>query len=158
MERIFTFIRNNIRLLLGTAVVIFAAALIVSLVLNKRSPQVTVNGQSFTVVVARSEKDRQIGLSKTEKLDDNQGMLFVFDNPGYYPFWMKEMKFAIDIIYIQNNKVTTVFENANPPTSTDGNLEIYEPTEKSDKVLELKAGSAKKHNIKKGTSVKIENL
>lgn len=158
MEKLSTFIKDNIRLLLGAAVVIFAGALIASLILNKRSAQVVVNGQSFAVVVAKSEKDRQIGLSKTDGLAENQGMLFVFDTPDYYPFWMKEMKFPIDIIYIQGDKVTTVIENAKPPASTNGNLEIYEPTDKSDKVLELKAGSAKKHSVKKGTSVKIENL
>lgn len=158
MERISIFIKNNIRLLTGAFVVIFIALIITSLILGKRSTQVLVNGETFTVTLAKTEKDRQIGLSKTEKINDDQGMLFVFDSPDYYPFWMKEMKFPIDIIYINGDKITTVIDNAKPPTNADGNLEVYEPAEKSDKVLELKAGTAKKHNIKKGTSVKIENL
>ncbi|MBI4097769.1 MAG: DUF192 domain-containing protein [Candidatus Levybacteria bacterium] len=158
MGRVSIFIKNNIRLLIGAFVVIFIALIITSLILGQRSTKVLVNGETFTVTLAKTEKERQIGLSKTDKIGENQGMLFIFEKADYYPFWMKEMKFPIDIIYINADKVTTVIDNAKPITNADGNLEVYEPAEKSDKVLELKAGTAKKHSIKKGTSVKIENL
>lgn len=157
MERVSAFIRDNIGLITGITVIIFVAVIITSLLLSKRPTQVSVNGKTFTVTLAKTEKDRQIGLSKTEKIEENQGMLFIFEKADYHRFWMKEMKFSIDIIYINGDRVTTVIDNAKPPAS-NGNLEIYEPAEKSDKVLELKAGTAKKYNIKKDTSAKIENL
>ncbi len=158
MDSLSTFIKKNIRLLLGAAVVIFAVVLLITLAISRKSTKVLVDDQSFRVTVAKSEKDKQIGLSKTDKIGDSQGMLFVFDSPDYYPFWMKEMKFPIDIIYINGDKVTTVINSAKPPTSANENLNIYQPGDKSDKVLEVNAGIAKKHNIKNGTQVKIENL
>ncbi|MBI2594091.1 DUF192 domain-containing protein, partial [Candidatus Curtissbacteria bacterium] len=53
-----------------------------------------MNDKAFRVSVARSEKEKQIGLSKTQKIDESQGMLFVFDSPDFHSFWMKEMKFS----------------------------------------------------------------
>ena len=158
MQNFFNFIKENIRLLLGAAVVTFIGILLISFILSKQSTRVLVNDQVFRVAVAKSEKEKQIGLSKTERISENQGMLFVFDTPDYHSFWMKEMKFPIDIVYINGDKVTTVIENAKPPTDSDGSLEIYQPEDKSDKVLEVSAGVAKKYNIKKGTTIKVENL
>lgn len=159
MERINLFLKENFRLLLGTAVVILAAVLVISLILgNKKTTKVSVNNKTFNVAIARTDEERQIGLSKKNKLDENSGMLFVFDNPDFYSFWMKEMKFPIDIIYINGNKVIMVIENVKPPSSSNSDLTLYQSDEKSDKVLELNAGASQKYNIKKGTIVKVENL
>jgi uncharacterized protein len=158
MNSLITFIKENIRLIIGAFLLIFAIALIVTFAMSRRSPKVTVNGQSFKVTVAKTEDQKQIGLSETERLRDNEGMLFVFDSAGHYPFWMKNMKFPIDIIYINGDKVTTVIDSAKPSNESDENLDIYQPDERSDKVLEIKAGLARKHQIKKGSTVKIENL
>lgn len=158
METITTFLKDNIRLLLGAAVVIFAAILLITFIINGSSKKVTVNGVTYNVRVVEEEKEKQIGLSQTDKLKEDEGMLFLFDKPGLHSFWMKEMKFPIDIIFIRDNTVTSVVGNALPPTQTGGDLEIYEPTDASNKVLEIKAGEAKKNNIKKGTIVEIKGL
>ena len=158
MERVSFFISENIRLLLGLAVVVFVGILIITLILERGgSTKVIVNGETFEVTVAKNDKERQIGLSGTEKIEEDQGMLFVFDNPDYYSFWMKEMKFPIDIIYINGDEVTTIIENAKPP-SANGNLTVYQPRNKSDKVLEVNAGLTKKYNIQEGSLIKVENL
>lgn len=158
MEKLSNFINENIRLLLGAAVVIFITILLITLLISGKSTKVLVNDQTFKIIVAKSDKDKQIGLSGKNKIEQDQGMLFIFDNPDYYSFWMKDMKFPIDIIYINGDKVTTVIDSAKPPGPTKGNLETYQPLYKSDKVLEVNAGIANKYNIKKGTLVKIENL
>lgn len=154
---LFRFLKENIRLLIGAVVVLFIGLLIITFVMSKQTKQVTVNDKSFNVKIAKTEKDRQIGLSKTDKITENQGMLFIFEKADYHSFWMKDMEFPIDIIYIKDNKVTTVIENA-IPGDREENLEIYQPDEASDKVLEVSAGSAKKYNIKKGTLIKIGSL
>lgn len=158
MERATLFLRENIRLLLGLAVVIFITVFIVTLLISKKGTQVLLNGQTFKVDVAKTDSQLQVGLSNRKQIGENQGMLFLFETPSYYSFWMKEMKFPIDIIYINGDKVTTVIENAKPPSSSSEQLIIYEPQDKSDKVLEINAGLARKYNIKKDTIVKIENL
>ncbi len=158
MDRIILFIKENIRLLLGAAVVIFLIVLVITLLLNRKTPQVSVNGETFKVEVADNDTEKQIGLSEKEDLKENEGMIFVFENPGMYSFWMKEMNFPIDIVYINGDKVTTVIPNAQPPVSENDELPIYQPESVSDRILEIKAGLASKHNIQKGSTVKIENL
>lgn len=160
MRSISLFLRRNIRLLLGLAVVIFTVILISSFFTSKSQEptQVTINNEKFHVEIAKTDKEKQIGLSNKEVLGANEGMLFLFDKPDYYSFWMKEMKFPIDIIFINGNKVTTIFSNALPPSGSEGNLTIYQPKEKSDKVLEVNAGLAKELNLKEGSSIDINNL
>lgn len=159
MDRILLLVKENIRLFLGATVVILTIVIVITLLLNSRkSTKVLVNGQTISVTVAKTEEEKQLGLSKKDKIGKNQGMLFIFDTSNYYSFWMKDMKFPIDIIYINGNKITTIVENAKPPLSANDNLTIYQPSEKSDKVLEVNAGSADKLKIKTGTTVKIENL
>ncbi len=153
------FIRDNVRLLLGLAVVIFFTILIISLLLGKdKNTQISINDQTFEVSVAKSPSEKQIGLSETRVLGVNQGMLFVFDKPDFYSFWMRNMKFPIDIIYINGNKVISVIPNAPPPQESNDNLQIYRPESESDKVLEINAGLAEKYNIKEGSEIDIENL
>lgn len=156
MERFSLFLRENIRLILGAAVVIFLLLLLLTFILSRKSTKVTVGGQTFSVKVAKTDKEKQVGLSETKKLDKNKGMLFIFDNPDYYAFWMKNMKFPIDIIYINGDKVTYVVHSA--PAPTGSNLPIYQPNEKSDKVLEINSGLSKTYNIKAGSPVKIQGL
>lgn len=159
MDRIILLIKENIRLLLGAIVVLFAVVLIITLlVTGKKITTAQINNQTFKVEVAKTDKERQMGLSGKNNLSKDQGMLFVFDNPDYYSFWMKEMKFPIDIIYLNGDKVVTVIESAQPPTSSNENLTIYQPEEKADRVLEVNAGTAQKHKITIGSVVKIKNL
>ena len=93
-----------------------------------------------------------------EKLEKNEGMLFPYENEAIRAFWMKNMKFPIDIIYINQDTIATIKNNVQPPKNTKENPIIYAPTEPSDKVLEIKAGLSKKYGFKNGDKVKYENL
>lgn len=123
----------------------------------KKTPVVTINSHSFKVTVASSQKDLEIGLSETKSLPQDQGMLFLFQKPGYYSFWMKNMKFPIDIIYINNDTIVTIINNAQVP-SNQINLPVYIPTGPLNKVLEIGNGLAQKYNFKNGDKVTYENL
>lgn len=116
-------------------------------------------GKTFQVRVARSDKDLQIGLSKTASLSENQGMLFVFKTKSKYGFWMRDMKFPIDVIFIDDNKVVDIKKNFKP--SSDNNiasLEIYKPKADANYVLEVNEGLADKYNIKEGNKVEFSNI
>ena len=126
--------------------------------LLEKNSIITINNRTFELRVADSQKEKEIGLSATKSLQENQGMIFIFDKPDYYPFWMKNMTIPIDIIYINNDKIVTIINNAPPPKNQDENLTIYIPTEPSSKVLEIKAGLSKTYNFKKGDEVRYENL
>lgn len=125
--------------------------------LNK-TPVATINNHSFRVSAAVSQKEHETGLSKTQSLSEDQGMIFLFEKPEYYSFWMKNMKFPVDIIYINNDKIVTIKNNAAPPKNNEENLIIYTPTGPSDKVLEIQAGLSEKYGFKIGDTVKYENL
>lgn len=115
----------------------------------------TLNNHTFNLYIAKTNKEKEIGLSNRDSLPQDYGMLFPFNYEGNYPFWMKNMRFPLDIIYIDKNKVVEVFTNAQPPKTTNGNITILGPTGNADTVLEINAGLSDKYNIKKGTDVKI---
>jgi uncharacterized membrane protein (UPF0127 family) len=124
----------------------------------KTTPTATIAGQIFRLTTAISDQERQIGLSKTKSLSSNQGMIFMFQNPGYYSFWMKNMQFPIDIIYIKTDTIVTIIKNAQAPKSNNEGLTIYTPTQPSDKVLEIQAGLSEKYNFKSGDKITFQNL
>src|SRR3989344_1994672 len=129
-----------------------------SLSLFKKTPTVTIAGHSFRVIAAASQQEREIGLSETKELQQDQGMIFLFDKPDYYSFWMKNMKFPIDIIYIKTDTIVEIKNNAQPPKDNKERPIIYTPVGPSDKVLEIQAGLSEKYKFKNGDKVKYENL
>ena len=124
----------------------------------KKTPVVTINGHSFNVATAISQKEQEIGLSETKSISQNQGMIFLFNKSDYYPFWMKNMKFPIDIIYIDTDTIVTIKSNVQPPKSGKEDPIIYTPTKPSNKVFEIQAGLSNKYGFKNGDKVKYENL
>ncbi len=123
----------------------------------KNYPTVIIGNHKFKASIADSQKEREIGLSETKSLSQNQGMIFLFEKPDYYSFWMKNMKFPIDIIYINNDQIVTIQNNAEPIKDQENPIK-YAPTQPADKVLEIQAGLAKAYKFKKGDKVKYENL
>ena len=83
-------------------------------------------------------------------------MLFVFDTQGEQTFWMKDMKFPIDIIWIDSNKTVVHIEHNLPPCSLEVLCPTYKPNEDSLYVLETIGGLAEKHDIAQGTRVEFE--
>ena len=118
--------------------------------------EVKIGEQVFKVVVAKDMMSRAQGLSGREKLEEGMGMFFIFDGFGKYGFWMKDMKFAIDIVWISGNKIVGFQENAQPePTKTIFGLTTYYPPEEADKVLELNTGAVAKYGFKVGDVVEF---
>lgn len=116
-----------------------------------------INGKKFNLLIAKSESERQKGLSGRKSLDANQGMIFIFDHPDRYGFWMKDMLFPIDIIYINNDKVVYVVKNA-PAGGQTQNLTIYRPDDAANYVLEVNAGTSDNLKIQNGTTVKLTGV
>ncbi|HVZ12396.1 MAG TPA: DUF192 domain-containing protein [Patescibacteria group bacterium] len=117
----------------------------------------TVNGTKLNLLVAKSDQDRVKGLSGRKSLDKNQGMIFIFDHKDKYGFWMKDMLFPIDIIYIDTDHVVYVVRNA-PAGGQLANLTVYRPDDPANYVLEVNAGIADKLKIQKGTTIKLDGV
>ena len=76
---------------------------------------VFIENLAVTVTVANDTEERAQGLSGVPALDELEGKLFVFDESGYHRFWMKDMQFPIDIIFIDESfTVVDIVENVLP--------------------------------------------
>jgi len=105
---------------------------------------------TLNVYVAKSEEERTSGLSPFASLKENEGMAFVFENPGSYGFWMKDMKFAIDMIWLdENTNIVGIKENATPLSYP----EVFKPQKVAKYVLEVNSGFVQKYNLKIGDKV-----
>lgn len=117
--------------------------------------QVIIGPHTFDVEVVTSETDQEIGLTKYNSIANNQGMLFLFPQPGFYSFWMKGMKFPLDMVFIHDDIIVSFVENATPASVNDANPQIYRPESSANKVLEMNSGLIKNDAIKKGDRVKF---
>ncbi len=118
------------------------------------APQGTIE-----VEVVDTSRSRALGLSGRKGLGDDEGMLFVFEAPGRYGFWMKDMLFPLDIIWInQNGVVVHIERNATPESYTDNpdKPQTFINTPDALYVLEVKAGKAETYGLYLGTKVTIE--
>ena len=119
---------------------------------------VKIGDTKVLVTLADSDEKRKQGLAGTTHLDDNQGMLFIFnEKPFKASFWMKDMLIPIDIIWIKDNKVSQINDSLPPPSKEipDTSLQIFTTSDPIDYVLEVNAGFSRKNNITVGTKVEL---
>ncbi|MEK7146643.1 MAG: DUF192 domain-containing protein [Patescibacteria group bacterium] len=121
---------------------------------NRAFEKVIINGTEFAVETADTFIKRANGLSGREELKPNQGMLFIFGRSGIHGFWMKDMKFSIDIIWIKSGKIIG-FEKNMPPAKSNGELPVYYPPSEVDSVLEVIAGTVDKFKFMAGDGVEV---
>ncbi|MCL2485865.1 MAG: DUF192 domain-containing protein [Endomicrobia bacterium] len=118
--------------------------------------KVKLSGREFLLTVSQSPQARIQGLSdRTEMPAD--GMIFFFETPQALSFWMKNMHFPIDIIWVNGNKVMSITKNAQPePGISDEYLKRYFSDYYVNIVIELNAGDADKFKIKVGDILELK--
>lgn len=100
---------------------------------------------SIQIEIAKTPHQRSRGLMFRDKLPDGRGMLFVFEEPDFQNFWMKDTPSALDIIYIAaDGKLVSVYKGE--PLSTNP-IPSGEPAQY---VLELAYGQAAKMGLQIG--------
>lgn len=137
--------------------IIVLAACTAQFIVSKKSMEharVIIHDQSIAVTVADTDKERVRGLGGAEHLDSREGMLFVFPATDNYQFWMKDMLFSIDIVWIDSNwQVVHVEHGVSPDTYPAtfgaGVLSQY--------VLEVSAGVAAELGIREGDNLRLVN-
>jgi uncharacterized membrane protein (UPF0127 family) len=112
---------------------------------------VRINGFNLIADVPTTNEGFQKGLDIKDHLNENQGMLFIFKEPGKIPFWMHGMKFPIDIIWFDKDKNVVHIEHDLQPCITDLVCPSYSPEKDALYVLETTAGFYQRHNVKVGT-------
>ena len=111
-----------------------------------------VGGAKVKVEVRDTMVGRAQGLSGRERLEKNEGMLFVFDNARKHEFWMKGMKFDLDFVWINSGKVVEIIEEVKAPGKSEV-PERIKPKQKANMVLEVNSGWVERHKIKTGDVV-----
>jgi uncharacterized membrane protein (UPF0127 family) len=118
--------------------------------------KVTLNGIELIADLAATNEQMAQGLSVKDALAENEAMLFVFDTAQDHSFWMKNMKFPIDIIWLDSNRTIVHIEHNLQPCNLDVLCPKYKPDNNSALyVLETVAGFAEKHDIVEGTRVEL---
>ena len=123
-----------------------------SLLRTSGSQIIQIAGRTIKVSIANTPESRARGLGGAKSLAPNEGMLFVFDTEGKYQFWMKDMLFPIDILWLDSDgRVVDMRENASPYTYP----EVFTPNLPARHVLELPAGFARDNNVRLGDIVRL---
>jgi len=117
---------------------------------------IVVDDHRLVVEIAKTAKEKEQGLSDRKNLCSDCGMLFVFDQEGFYPFWMRRMYFDIDILWIADDRVVDVTLGAKVSSKEEfaAPKTFYRSRVPIDKVLEVDAGWVEKNGIKAGDVVK----
>lgn len=117
---------------------------------------------AFEVDIADDSEERMRGLQNVSQLSDDEGMWFVFDEPGVRSFWMKDTLISLDMIFVDENlKILNVVHAVPPCIAEDPeqlDCPLYFSEGDAQYVLELRGGVAEKNGLLPGDSVKPLNF
>ncbi len=119
---------------------------------------VRINDIDISVSLAKSQEEREKGLSGVSSLGTNSGMLFVFEDSQKAPtFWMKDTLIPLDIIWIKDDQIIRIDKNVPVPdkNTPDNKLPTYSAGSPVDYVLEVNAGFSDTNSIKVGDKVDL---
>lgn len=117
------------------------------------------NGESVPVQVevADSEKERALGLMNRESMDENKGMLFIFESDTLSGFWMKDTLIPLDMLFIDSKmKIVAIEDSAQPCIETP--CTVYNPGVAYRYVVEVNAGWSEKNDIQIGDSFDLSDI
>lgn len=124
---------------------------------SAQKKEVAVGTARVLAEVAETPEERAKGLAGRAQFGESEGMLFVLPKNSFPSFWMKDMKFPIDIIWVDEEKVVKIHKDVQPePEKKEADFTLYRPDSPVDYVLEVTAGFSDKNSVKVGD--KLEGL
>jgi uncharacterized membrane protein (UPF0127 family) len=117
--------------------------------------RVRVGMHVVEVEVAETVASRARGLSGRRRLPEGTGMLFVYPRAGRYGFWMPDMHFDLDLVWIRGDRVVGITARV-PHDPTEPEPPVYHPPRPVDLVLEVPAGTAARLGWQAGDPVAVE--
>ena len=115
----------------------------------KSGPTVELKGKTFTIEIAEDEASREHGLMDRTKMDDDHGMLFIFEDDAPRAFWMKNTKIPLDMIFLDSARKVVSIQHDVPPCVTE-RCPAYSSGAPARYVLELNAGQAARLGLTSG--------
>lgn len=116
-------------------------------------PTLMIGKASLNIEIADNPQSQALGLGYRTSLPINNGMLFVYDQPGHYTFWMKETLIPLDIIWINNGQVVDITSNIPVDSNPSEPKGRYSPQTLATWVLETNANWATQNHIQIGDAV-----
>jgi uncharacterized membrane protein (UPF0127 family) len=116
--------------------------------------EVTIGIHRVQVEVANTPERMRRGLSGRSRLAEGRGMVFPYARAERHGFWMYDMHFDIDIIWIRGDRIVDLTARARHDPS--GELPVHRPREPADLVLEVPSGTAAKLGWKIGDRVSVD--
>ena len=118
---------------------------------------VAIRHAQVVVEIAERPAAQARGLGHRDSLEWGRGMLFVYERATFQGFWMKGMRFPIDIVWLRERRIVDIAHRvpAMPPGTPDRSLPVYRPRELADLVLEVPAGFAEAHSWQRGDTARI---
>ncbi len=114
-----------------------------------------VGKANLTVEVAATDAARAQGLSDRDTLPEGRGMLFTFERPGTYGFWMHGMRFPLDFVWIAKGRVVAVTLDVPAPSFAQPEPVRLGPPEPVDVVLEVREGWVAAHGVGVGDEAQL---
>jgi uncharacterized membrane protein (UPF0127 family) len=99
---------------------------------------IEIRGQRVSLEIVDTPGKQAKGLGERDSLAWHHGMYFEYEKPGFYAFWMKGMRFSIDIVWLRDSRIVDL--DANVPFEKGGNGPTLRPSVLVDAVLEVPAG------------------
>lgn len=107
------------------------------------------SGRTFTAELMVKPEDRQMGVMFRASLPAGRALLFVFDGLDFHSIWMKNCRFPIDIVWLdEQQRVVHVVEAAPPCTKEP--CAVYEPLQRALYVVEMNSGQARREQVELG--------
>jgi uncharacterized membrane protein (UPF0127 family) len=125
----------------------------------RETATITVGEDELTVEIADDGSLRSRGLSYRDGLEPGTGMLFIYPDEGERSFWMRGMRFCLDIVWIADGEIVGAAENACPePGVPEANLSRFLSPEPVQFVLEVPAGWLDERGYGAGTPVDLGEI
>ena len=118
---------------------------------------VKIKDKSFLMDIAKTSKERKLGLMYKESLDSNKGMIFIYNKEKKHPFWMKNTMIPLDIIWLNKSKQVVYISKNTQPCKQNDCLGI-KPNRRAIYVLEINANLSDKLGLSIGDLIEFDDL
>jgi uncharacterized membrane protein (UPF0127 family) len=118
-------------------------------------PLTLPSGKVLQVEVMISDEDRAMGLMFRPSLAEDRGMLFLFETPDFHGIWMKNCRFPIDIVWLDEEKKVVDVKEGAPPCRAEP-CPVYQPMRRASWVVEINSGQAKREKLVRGAAVRFD--
>ena len=140
--------------------IILTSLLAYFLIFKNQTPtntiKIDIKNQTYQFEIAKTLAQKSLGLGNRDSLCQNCGMIFVYQNEGTLPFWMKNTRIPLDIIWLDKNGLVVDIKTAKPqPNTPDLKLTIYQNPVPAQYVLEINAKEAQKLKLGIGDTIKL---